>query len=438
MPRDVVDCPVCEKIPRIVSGDESVWSAAGPLVPPVPKQDGSLFTRCPTCAAGYQYSRSTERDITYEDVSTELRRLDDAKLLDVLQGAEGERFAKELPARIERWRATLEHPQEWLRRDAAWNLAALARREKRWDEQIALLQHVHADVRNEIATGLVREPLAEAPQALAIALAQARDDAREKTRVAAAMSLTTWRIAHGEARLAVDEVVRDTDPARAAATIEALRWNPTPVVLEECVRTLSLLYREEAVRDGVAWLLREAAQQGAGEKIVPGLLDFLRDDDASTANAALLVFEVVPIRCDELASILPRWCAIRQTEYRAYVLLQSQAKLGTDLTPLLPMLGDRLERLAASEPASTAKVLLAMLPHANENPLPVARELLRGVPGRWDTTILGAIDQAAQRSGADLRPLEPRLREILREVESGKRDFIAGWVRQVLGRITGA
>ena len=394
-----------------------------------------MLTRCPECGAAYLYERVTERDITYEDVTTRLARLSDAELPAHLQPPEREAFAAQIPARLERRRATLEHPAEWLRREAAWHLAAIGRADGRWDDHLLLLGHVDADVRHEVATLLGDDPaIGDAPEAIASALAALREDGRAATRGCAARALTTWRLAHGQAKLAVDELLRDADPSRAAAVLLALRRTPTPDVVAESVRTLALLYREEAVRDGVAWLLRETASLGASEKIIPGLLDFLRDDDEETANVALLVFEVIRVRCDALVPILPRWCTNPKTQFRAYVLLQEQARLGTDLTPLLPMLGDRLERLKEHEPAATASVLLAMLPHAAD-PLPVARELLRGVPGRWDTSILTSIDRVAA-SGADLRALEPRVRTLLEEAVGAKREFIAGWLRQLHGHVT--
>lgn len=430
------ECVVCAAIPRVVTGDESVWRAAESLVPSVPHEDaGAFLTRCPECGAVYRYARVTEVDLTYESVDTELARLSDSARLAALPLPERKAFAAQLPARVERWRASLEHSAEWLRRESAWNLVELGRREKRWDEHVALIGHLDADVRNEVATVLSREDAIDgAPEALASGLALLRDDPLESTRARAAYTLARWRLSRGETRLVVDEVVRDPDPARAVAILDALRQSATTEVRAECVRTLALLHRENAVRGAVESFLKECAREGASESLVPGLLDFLRGDDPETAKTAIGIFESVRIQCHELVPILPRWCGNPKTRFAAYSLLESQARLGTDLAALLPMVGDRLEADAKSNPSTSCKVLLEMLGHTSD-PLPVIRQLLRGVPGAWDTSILTSIDAAAVR-GADLRPVEPDLRRLLAGAESSKREFIAGWLRQVLGRIS--
>ena len=430
------ECAVCAAIPRVVTGDEGVWRVAAPLVPAVPHDDaGAFLTRCPECGAVYRYARVTERDITYESVDTELERLSDAARLAALPLPEREAFAAQLPARVERWRAALEHPAEWLRREAAWNLAALGRREKHWDVHVALVGHLDEDVRNEIANLLARdEEVAGAPDALASGLALLREDPREATRASAARALARWRLARGETRLVVDEVVRDPDPARVTAVLDALRQSATPEIRAECVRTLALLHREKAVREAVESFLQECAREGASEALVPGLLDFLRGDDPETAKTVIGIFASVRIPCRDLVPILPRWCGDPKTRFAAYSLLESQARLGADLAALLPMVGDRLEADAKSNPSTSCKVLLEMLARTPD-PLPVIRQLLRGVPGAWDTSILTSIDAAAVR-GADLRPVEPVLRRLLAEAETSKREFIAGWLRQLLGHIT--
>lgn len=431
-----LECAVCAEIPRAVSGDDGVWRAAAPLVPAVPHEDArSFLTRCPECGALYRYARVTEADITYETVETELVRLSDVARLAALPPAERAAFEAQMPARTVQWRAALDHPSEWLRREAAWNLVELGRREKRWDERVALAGHLDADVRHEVAHLLAGdEAVVDAPAALAAALALLCEDPHEKTRAFAAHTLARWRLARGETRHVVDEVVRDPDPARAVAVLDALRRPATPEVRAECVRTLVLLHREKTVRGAVEQFLKECAREGAGEALVPRLLDFLGGDDPETAEAAIGIFQSVPIQCRELVPILPRWCEDPKTRYRAYSLLENQARLGTDLTPLLPMLGDRLEASATSDPATPCKVLLVLL-NQTPDPLAVIRQLLRGVPGGWDTSILTNIDAAAER-GADLRPVESDLRRLLEQAVASKREFIAGWLRQLLGRIS--
>jgi hypothetical protein len=428
----VRECLVCSKIKRASSGgdgDDAVWQSAAPLAPPVPHDDASLLTRCPECGAVYRYERSTERDITYETVAVSLRRLSFLEATRELPEPARSALAAERASREAGWREALIHPSEWVRRDAAWNLAALARSEGRWDEVASLLAHPDDAVREETVTGLAPDD-ASVPGSFEPVLIRLMKDPRAFTRATAARIVTARRLARGEATAVIDEVARDSDAARVTAIVHQLRTGAVPELLAESVRLLPLLHRDGDVRQAAVFLFMDALAENPPPSLMEGLLALLRGDDVAAAATALQALSRLRTASAALVELMPRWVKSDETEFRSLVVLEAQARLGADLTALLPNLSDTLAKNSRSRPGETVKVLQAMLPHASDK-IPVLRALLRGASGSWSATIGSELDQVS-RSGADLRALEPELRAL----QSGPDIyFVSSAVRDALARM---
>ncbi len=129
-------CSICSKLERVVSVSHSA------CVPPELKRLGidpeaeSATATCPECGNRYFYSYTRE----YDDMS-----LDEEYRLERLRPAPD-------PTR-------LEHPDRFVRTEAAWAVCGALAEQARWGELAEMLRHPQAHVRREAVLALT-EPLA--------------------------------------------------------------------------------------------------------------------------------------------------------------------------------------------------------------------------------------------------------------------------------------
>jgi hypothetical protein len=357
------------------------------------------------------YSHEEERDDLDIFVTKTLVRLNFASLLSSASGGDKERLRSELSERVMTWKRGLASDSAWVQRECCWKLASVAVAETAWHWIAELLRSPHVPVRQEVLLFLSQEGRSgEAPPEV-VGLLEARrvDEDRECRRVAAGI-VARRRIADGDLQGVVQAMVKDEDAPRIDACFLALLANRGPAWGPACAPLVPYLkHANKELRAHARHLVQFSFQnQWADDSIVPAILDIIRGDDPFAATSALGAMHGYQRQCPEIAALVERWLDDKEADFTAMGLLENQARLGTDLSRLLPALEARL--LGRQRQAETCKVLLQMLAHAKDK-RPVIRAMLPGLNKDWATSLYLALWGLVER-GLDLSELLPELEGI--------------------------
>jgi len=145
-------CSICSHLPREKSVEEmsDFDKAAGKLGLPEPTEKWhTQVYRCPECGNYYEYTCNIDTEEQAEHTYIHLERLAPAKTLEALKGKEKKAYEKALPALLERLKADLDHPVEFMRSEATWALSQYYLNRCCWAEIEGLMGHKHPVVRRE-------------------------------------------------------------------------------------------------------------------------------------------------------------------------------------------------------------------------------------------------------------------------------------------------
>ena len=165
-------CPICRNIPRywevVITpgyGLGKIRDALEMLKLPEPMdEDHWEASKCPKCSNCYKYCYTHKIEYDNEgdehiDTKITLERLDPVQALADLRHPTSADYRIALPALIERFKADLDHPVEFIRSEAAWALSRYYLKNRSWDEMDPLLGHADTVVRREA----IHEVLGEQP-----------------------------------------------------------------------------------------------------------------------------------------------------------------------------------------------------------------------------------------------------------------------------------
>lgn len=331
----------------------------------------------------------------------------------------------------------LSHENEWLRREAAWELSC-------YGDVLTPLDHSDPLVREEAFVYAHENELALDDGVLG----RLDHDADAKTRDLATHLLSERRFGRGEAVALLREASVEPDLVRQRAMLTVLvralhvvhdSLDPhalaalDAIVADYAALVKLLAHPDDSLRGKASSIAKSAldhasssaAPSGPLSATTPSLagavLAHVVGDDPIAAEAALRAAAGVSPVDGRVIRAATRWVSVSHTAFRAKRFLATQASRGTDVSAALPVLTKQLA--TGVDPGEIVKVLLEFLPHSVE-PLVVLRALLPGLKTHWYTAAAMAFDGARKR-GVDFSSMHA-------EIRACETEFNAAWLRQIL------
>jgi hypothetical protein len=327
--------------------------------------------------------------------------------------------------------ALLSHENEWLRREAAWEVCC-------YGDALALLDHADALVREEAFVYMHQKELALDDGVLG----RLAHDADVRTRELATHRLCERRFGRGEAVALLREACVEPDLVRQQAMLRVLvqalhvddettstqAFTMLDAIVDDYAALVKLLaHPEHSVRRDASSIAKRALElegpplSATTPSLAGAVLAHVYGDDPNAAEAALRAAAgVFPVDGSVIRAVA-RWVSVSHTAFRAQRFLATQASRGTDVSAALPVLTQELA--SGADPAEIVKVLVEFLPHAVE-PLVVLRALLPGLKTHWYLAAVRAFEGARKR-GVDLSSMHA-------EIRACETAFNAAWLRQIL------
>ncbi len=430
------DCTTCRSIPRSCSGgrfgDGMPQRAGSLLTPPPPTPDlrdnVTSLHRCPECQASYRYEYSSEQDDLDLFITETLTRLSAVEALGLAV------VQSQREALTATWHKSLGHPTPWVRADAAWNLATLARIESDWAELLALLADADPLIQNEGLQALCHSTLPQdTPESVILALRAVAAGSNAALNKSAGNALERWDFV----RCSVEDLLSG-EAARQARWVPRL-WGYLHLLAdEERARLVPLLAGpDELLASKLTSALSKSSyeqEKGLGPATCAALTSLLAGESIAGVASAMKILEGNKTALDRSVFVpLDRWIADKRTREGALALLRRQASQGADLSAVVLAL---IDAMRDPEAKSVARVLGDLLRQPGS-------VLIFGV--LMDALLRGSAPAGAalltRSSGTDeLVPHEPALRALLARTPSGgplQQSLVALLVRISLRRPDG-
>lgn len=389
MDPSLAHCDRCQSIPREIHNDlREIQTFGAQLIPCVPNETHESFLcRCSDCERFYEY---TNYEHYYDGVPyyvLYLRRLSYIDCLGVCSPVHRELIQQRLANYEQTLLTNLHSTNEWLSREAAWQLARIALHQKNWAALVAYLLSHQPHVVEELVDTVYHFSRGEKmPDAVYLAFEPLSSHSNAQVRRQATELFIRYLLRNRSTQSSRTLFSTEQDSSKLTGALSALNDAHAVDLIGISPTLVRLLcHPEKQVSDLACTHLRTAfLRMGHCPPFIGEMLEILTQSNVTPAAAVLYALEGCRCGLPRAIDLIQPWLLNSQSVDAASLFLSAQLYQQANLSSLVPTF-DTAMRLF---PHCTAliKLLISWL-EQTDSPVPVAVALSHAMNTAWGTVI---------------------------------------------------